>query len=260
MLKALKKFSQNFLQSTVFQKQIADCINPSQHHILLEIGPGTGCLTQHLLNKKYHQLILIEYDQRCIEHLTEHFMHHDNLQIHHADILAFQWSHLPPAPLYIVGSLPYHITSPILLHILNAPHLEEALLIVQKEVGQRLIAQTHSKNYGRLSIILQLQAQIDYLFDIPPEAFSPEPKVTSCLVRITKKQHTPSLQELQSLGRLTNLCFQQRRKQLKNTLKGTYPNISDILNELAIPAQARPETITPEMFLVLSKKLNNFSG
>ncbi|MCY4414177.1 MAG: 16S rRNA (adenine(1518)-N(6)/adenine(1519)-N(6))-dimethyltransferase RsmA [Alphaproteobacteria bacterium] len=252
-IKPSRHFSQNFLIDEKVQKKIASSLSPSLHDTLLEIGPGTGALTQHLVHQKVRRFVVAEFDKRCVDVITEKFLHHAHMHLHHVDILKFNWLTLPDDPLYIIGSLPYHITSDIILHVLRAPQLVEANFVVQKEVGERLTAKPGSKTYGRLSVLLQLLTNPSYLFDISPESFFPKPKVTSALISMRKAvPHFVTKEGIRYMERLTNLCFQQRRKQLKNILKGSFPHAQDSLNHLGITESARPETLTPELFYHLS--------
>ena len=250
-----RALSQNFLKNPTTQRNIVHSLNTNKSSVIVEIGPGTGALTQHLVQSSAQEMHIVEYDERCVEHITQHFLTHEHVRLHHCDILKFPWDTVPDAPLHIIGSLPYHITSPIILHCLQAPNLAEAVFVIQKEVGERLAAKTRTKAYGRLSVITQLLTQPEVLFDIPAQDFTPQPKVTSCAVKLTPRSQAPEWKELKALARLTDICFQQRRKQIHNILKGTFPHHKDVLQDLGIAPDVRPETLTPEMFFSLAKKL-----
>ena len=250
-----KSLSQNFLVNEDVQKRIVESLPLKESSTVLEIGPGMGALTQHLVKRPFAALWLVEYDRRCVEYLTEHFIAHDNVHLCHADILHFDWHTLPPDPLIIIGNIPYNITSPLLIHCLKAPSLQASVLMVQKEVAQRITAKPHTKAYGRLSIVLQLHTDIEVLLQVPAENFSPQPKVDSTVLRFTPKGFAPTPEEARTLSMLTNACFQQRRKKIANSLKHHYPHYAQALKELGISTSARPENLTPEEFYALAKAL-----
>lgn len=250
-----RTFSQNFLTNTTAQRNIVKALNTNEQSIIVEIGPGTGALTQHLVHAKARALHIVEYDERCVEVITANFLEHNHVRLHHCDILKFPWETVENAPLHIIGSLPYHITSPIIIHCLQASHLTEAVFVIQKEVAQRLTAPTHSRVYGRISVITQLLTHPEILFDIPPQDFTPQPQVTSCAIKLTPRANAPKWQELTGLEKLTHICFQQRRKQLHNILKGAFPAYIEPLRSLGIAPEARPETLSPETFYALAQKL-----
>ena len=250
-----RALSQNFLINAQTQKEIVQALSAHKNHTILEIGPGTGALTQHLALMPAHTLWLVEYDKRCVQDLTQHFLDHSHVRISQMDFLQFPWAELPNTPLHIIGSLPYHITSPIILRCLQAPRLEEAVFVIQKEVGLRITAPSNTKAYGRLSILIQLITETEILFDIQPEDFSPIPKVTSCALKIKPKPHSFPPQSLLKLEKLTHICFQTRRKQIQTILKGRFPYYQEALDRLSINPTARPETLCPQILYELAQIL-----
>ncbi len=253
-VKPLKKFSQNFLFDQNIQKKVCDSLQTTSKSCLVEIGPGTGALSQHLVSKKAKHLCLIEFDPRCIDHLTENMLHHEHIKLYHENVLKFDWTCLPQGPLHLIGSLPYHITSPILLRTLQILNLQEAVFIIQKEVGERVTASLSTKSYGSLSVLLQSFFHTEYLFDISANAFHPKPAVTSCAIKLTPKEQKISEEESSKLQKLTQQCFQQRRKQLGTILRNI-PQATTAMEDLAIDTKLRPENLSPAVFLKLALKL-----
>jgi len=254
-----KHFSQNFLVDTTTQQRIVLASDIQHNDTIVEIGPGTGALTQHILQTSAKDIWLIEKDPRCIEYITERFLTDRRIHLCHCDILQFNWSDIPTPHIRLIGSLPYHITSPILLHTLQLPHLQTATFVIQKEVGERIVAPTRSKAYGRLSVIMQLLTTPKILFTIPPEAFNPAPKVTSCAIHITPRENPTTPKGIKNLETVTHQCFQQRRKQLHNILKHAFPHIHAVCQHLNIDPQSRPETLCPQTFYTLSQHLMDYS-
>jgi len=251
--KARKRFGQNFLHDQNIIDKIIRSINPKPTQNIVEIGPGQGALTYPLLERLGH-LNAVEIDRDLIQILNQQSSEHGRLTIHEGDALKFDFNQIAQSDnkLRLVGNLPYNISTPIIFHLLEYIDLiADMHFMLQKEVVERMAAEPNSKTYGRLTVMLQWYCDVDYLFDIPPGAFNPPPKVTSSLVRLTPKAAPlTQLNSTSQFSKLVSRVFQQRRKTLRNTLKN-YLNEDEILS-LGISPTARPETLSVTDFANLS--------
>ncbi len=213
---ARKRFGQHFLVDAVLIDQIVRAIAPRPGQPLVEIGPGLGALTQPLL-ERCGALTVIELDRN----LAARWRERPGVTVVEADVLKVDFSALADAAeqkLRVVGNLPYNISTPILFHLLDvAPRVLDQHFMLQKEVVDRMAAGPGGKVYGRLSVMLQWRYTIEALFDVPPEAFDPPPRVVSAIVRM-RPLATPPLLDEARLGALVTLAFSQRRKLLRHTL------------------------------------------
>ncbi|MDE2260213.1 MAG: 16S rRNA (adenine(1518)-N(6)/adenine(1519)-N(6))-dimethyltransferase RsmA [Betaproteobacteria bacterium] len=241
-----KRFGQHFLTDAGIVDSIVAAINPRPADILVEIGPGLGALTLPLLARLNH-LTVIELDRDLVAHWQQHAQA-TRLTIHEGDALAFDFSRLGHA-LRIVGNLPYNISTPLLFHLATfASHIRDAHFMLQKEVVARMVAEPATADYGRLSVMLQYRFHMDALLEVPPEAFSPPPKVDSSVVRLIPK--SPTERHAKNEGRLEQVvmqAFSQRRKMLRSTLKGLIPETT--LIKLDIDPTRRAETLTLDEFV-----------
>ncbi len=267
--KAKKKFGQNFLVDEQIIADIIAAIRPEPEDRMVEIGPGLGALTRPLL-KRLNHLHVVEIDRDIIAQLehdypqanvgcvprtmvrTAHPTTHAKLTIHAGDALEFDFATLP-APLRIVGNLPYNISSPLLFHFAAyAERIRDMHLMLQNEVVERMVAGPSTPAYGRLSVMLQYRFRMEKLLDVPPESFRPAPKVDSAVVRMTPlpAQDFPLTQRGAGRGLVRNeklfseivkAAFGQRRKTLRNTLRN-YLNEEDFA-QLGIDAQLRAENL-----------------
>ena len=251
--RARKRFGQNFLHDQNIIDKIIRSINPKSSQNIVEIGPGQGALTYPLLEKLGH-LNAVEIDRDLIQILNQQSPKYGSLTIHEGDALKFDFNQVAQTDnkLRLVGNLPYNISTPIIFHLLEYIDLiGDMYFMLQKEVVERMAAEPNSKTYGRLTVMLQWYCDVDYLFDIPPSAFNPPPKVTSSLVRLTPKvAPLTQLNSSSQFSKLVNRVFQQRRKTLRNTLKN-YLNEEQI-QSLGISPTARPETLSVADFANLS--------
>src|SRR5579863_2149031 len=227
---ARKRFGQNFLVDLGVIDSIVDVIRPRRGERMVEIGPGLGALTEPLIERlatPAAPLHAVELDRDLIVRLKKKFG--DLLELHAGDALAFDFGSLaaPSAPvdkptLRIVGNLPYNISSPLLFHLTTfAPVVIDQHFMLQNEVVERMVAEPGSKEFGRLSVMLQYRYVIDKLIDVPPEAFQPPPKVDSAIVRmIPYAPHELASVDPAVLGEVVTAAFSQRRKMLRNTLSG----------------------------------------
>ncbi len=249
--RARKRFGQNFLQSRQIIDNIIRSLNLQPGNNVLEIGPGLGALTQPLL-QKLDQLTAIEIDRDLQAHLTEMHGAGGKLTVISADALTVDYSQFGER-IRVIGNLPYNISTPLLLRLLHyTPHIDDMHFMLQKEVVDRIAAGPGSKAYGRLSVMLQYYCDVEHLFDVPPEAFHPQPKVDSAVVRLTPHTSSPyPAVEFADLERLVACAFSMRRKTLANNLK---PVISATeLTAMGIDPVLRPEQISVMDYVRLAK-------
>ena len=247
-----KRFGQNFLNDAQVISRIIESINPGTAQNMVEVGPGLGALTLPLL-ERVSELQVIEIDRDLIAKLQQRQL--TNLVIHERDVLTVDWSSLAGEQhVRVVGNLPYNIGTPLLLKLLDArEHVQDVHVMLQKEVVDRLCAQTGTRAYGRLSVLMQSCFDIQALFDVPPEAFTPPPKVQSAVVRLTPLTQSPNAELIEKLSQATRLAFGNKRKTLRNNLKKTLS--AESLSAAGIDPQARAETLTLEQFLLIAKML-----
>lgn len=250
-----KRFGQNFLQNRHIIDDIVGVINPQASDNMLEIGPGLGALTAPLLRRLNH-LTAVEIDTDLQKYLAELPIAQGKLNLIAADALTLDYSQFGPQ-LRVVGNLPYNISTPLLIHLLNfTPCIEDMHFMLQKEVVARMAAQPGSKTYGRLTVMLQYHCAVEYLFDVPPEAFDPQPKVDSAVVRLVPHRVSPFEQvSVEQLERLVASAFAMRRKTLNNNLKGIIT--VEQLYTLGIDGSKRPEQISIAEYVQLAKFISN---
>jgi 16S rRNA (adenine1518-N6/adenine1519-N6)-dimethyltransferase len=248
-----KRFGQHFLHDPGTIARILAAIAPAAGDHLVEIGPGRGALTVGLLEAA-GRLDVVELDRDLIPLLRERCAGHGTLTVHQADAMAFDFCTLGGGrPLRLVGNLPYNISSPLLFHLLGqAACIRDMHFMLQREVVERMAAPPGSRTYGRLSVMVQYHCRAEALFTVHPGAFHPPPKVDSAVVRLVPHARRPLDAAGESrLAALVRQAFTQRRKTLRNGLKG-------LLDEPAIRAAgldpgARPETVSVEQFIRLAQ-------
>lgn len=251
--RARKRFGQHFLQDASVVMRMVNAINPLPGDHIIEIGPGLGILTEALL-AHVPKMDAVELDRDIIPILEERCRLLGQLSIHAADALRFDFASLKTdkRPLRVVGNLPYNISTPLMFHLLEFRHLiQDMHFMLQKEVVDRLAAQPGKKDYGRLSVIMQYHCQVESLFDVPPDAFNPPPKVDSAIVRLVPYETPPvEVQNLQALETIVTAAFSQRRKTLRNTLRN-YLSAEQIAAQDIEPGR-RAETISLDEFAALA--------
>lgn len=251
--KARKRFGQNFLTDDHIVRAIINALHISDHDHLVEIGPGHGALTGELLNH-CQRLDVIELDRDLVPALQARFGQDARFHLHQGDALQFDFSSLVKGdlPLRIVGNLPYNISTPLLFHLIDSLHLiSDIHVMLQKEVVDRLAALPGSSDYGRLSIMVQYHCLVEPLVDVPPSAFTPQPKVNSAVVRLTPHKELPHpVSNLDYFSQLVRTAFSQRRKTLRNNLKLFIP--SPCLHTLDIDLSLRPENLTVAQYVQIS--------
>ncbi|MEO8938324.1 MAG: 16S rRNA (adenine(1518)-N(6)/adenine(1519)-N(6))-dimethyltransferase RsmA [Burkholderiaceae bacterium] len=254
---ARKRFGQHFLVDRDVITAIVRSIAPRPDDAMVEIGPGLGALTAPLIEAReavggnVTPLRLVELDRDLAARLRKRF-DAKRMIIHEADALDFDFASLAPAAasLRIVGNLPYNISTPLLFHLLAiADRVVDQHFMLQKEVVARMVAEPGTSDFGRLSVMLQVRYDMASLFDVPPTAFDPPPKVTSAIVRMTPL--APSALKIVDQARFARIvmaAFGQRRKMLRNSLAA----YAEAMEALAVSPTARAEEIAPEMWIALS--------
>lgn len=255
-MKHLRELGQNFLRDESIARSIAAAAEISTGEAVVEIGPGTGILTAQLLEYSPN-LIVYELDRRLIPVLQERFG--DSIKLFHGDILRQDWEALTAtAPLKLVSNLPYQITSP-LLELLQRYHQRFSLIVLmlQKEVAQRLEAAPGSKTYGALSLRTQLCFDIETLMQVPRHLFDPVPKVDSTVLVFRPRANPPQIAKLEVFHRLIRLGFSSRRKTLRNNLRPLYDlaTLHSLETRSGIDLGRRAETLSEAEFIALSDLL-----
>lgn len=251
--RARKRFGQNFLHDTGIINRITKAIHARAGEHLVEIGPGQGALTESLVASDC-QLDVIELDRDLVPGLLAAYGDTTGFALHNADALAFDYAALaqPGRPLRIVGNLPYNISTPLIFKLLeSASIIKDMHFMLQLEVVNRLAAVPGNKNWGRLGIMTQYHCEVESLFEVPPWAFTPEPKVQSAIVRLTPRKQSPwpACNET-TLRRIVQASFAQRRKTLRNNLKGIID--APELEALGIDPAARAETLELPHFIEIA--------
>jgi 16S rRNA (adenine1518-N6/adenine1519-N6)-dimethyltransferase len=251
-----KRFGQHFLRDSQVIQRLVTTIVPRPEQHLVEIGPGKGALTIPLLQQGC-QLDVIELDRDLVQQLELSVSSSSQFRIYQADALNFDFKQLvtPGQPLRIVGNLPYNISTPLLFHLLNyASDIQDMTFMLQKEVVDRLVASPDTSEYGRLSVMLQYYCQMERLFEVGPGAFYPPPKVESSVVQLRPYVTPPvSIVNQQHFAQIVARAFSQRRKMLRNTLKGLLE--VNAIEDAGINPQARAETLTLKEFAQLANSL-----
>lgn len=251
--RARKRFGQNFLHDAGVIHRILRAIHAKPGERLVEIGPGQGALTEGLLDSGA-QLDVVELDLDLIPILQAKFAGRENFNLNQGDALKFDFSRLSqePASLRIVGNLPYNISTPILFHLAEyADRVKDMTFMLQKEVVMRMVAEPGTEEYGRLSVMLQYRFRMGRMFDVPPGAFRPAPKVMSSIVRMAPlPKDQLGAQDETLLGKIVTAAFGQRRKTLKNTLRD-YMGDADFA-ALGIDPSLRGEKLSVEQFVAIA--------
>ena len=249
---ARKRFGQNFLQDSRIIADIVQAVRPQPADTVVEIGPGLGAITEPLA-AKLDCLHVCEIDRDIIGYLKTR-PYAGKLVIHEGDVLQFDFASVPGRK-KIVGNLPYNISTPLLFHLSRyADEVEDMHFMLQKEVVERMVAEPGSNDFGRLSVMLQYFFEMEKLLDVPPEAFSPAPKVDSAVVRlIPTKYRIGQAQDFEQFAALVKQAFHQRRKTIRNNLKGMADD--NDLQAAGISPQERAEHIAPEKYVALANLL-----
>ncbi|MCP0887274.1 16S rRNA (adenine(1518)-N(6)/adenine(1519)-N(6))-dimethyltransferase RsmA [Ligilactobacillus sp. WILCCON 0076] len=264
-----KSLGQNFLTDINVLKKIVSAAQVSTDDDVIEIGPGIGALTEQLA-KKAHQVLALEIDERLLPVLSETLAPYSNIQVVHQDILKADLEKLIARyfdgkhNLKIVANLPYYITTPIIMHLLSTKvKLAGIVVMMQKEVANRLAAKPGTKDYGSLSIAIQYEMDCEVAFIVPKTVFVPQPKVDSAIISLTMKEHKSEMpQDETHFHKLVKGAFMHRRKSLWNNLQGLYGKEADIKESIEkalqlaqIEPSIRAERLTITEFVKLSDAL-----
>lgn len=253
-----KRFGQNFLHDAGIINSIISSLNIKKNDHFVEIGPGQGALTEPLLTKSI-RLDVVELDRDLVELLVKKFDHYVNFNIYSADALTFDFSVLVEEyeKLRIVGNLPYNISTPLLFHLLKfADCIEDMHFMLQKEVVDRICANPGSKQYGKLSIMVQYYYAAEHVMDVGPESFKPVPKVTSAVVKLEPHRQPPvQIDDITRFKGVVTQAFSQRRKTVRNSLRNLISEAD--FESLSIDPNARAEFLSIGDFAKLSNLLGN---
>ncbi|MCG2578534.1 16S rRNA (adenine(1518)-N(6)/adenine(1519)-N(6))-dimethyltransferase RsmA [Dechloromonas sp. XY25] len=250
---ARKRFGQNFLVDSGIIAAIVSAINPQRGDTVVEIGPGLGAITEPLLARVDH-LHVVEIDRDLIARLRKQHSP-DRMTIHEGDALAFDFASVGQN-LRLVGNLPYNISTPLLFHLADyAENVYDMHFMLQKEVVERMVAEPGDADFGRMSVMLQYRFWLEWLIDVPPESFDPAPKVNSAVVRLIPKPAAElNAKNLGKLSQVVLTAFSQRRKMLRNTLKGTLDDAG--FAALGIDPTRRAEDIPVEGYVRIANYLS----
>jgi 16S rRNA (adenine1518-N6/adenine1519-N6)-dimethyltransferase len=251
-----KSLGQHFLTDQAILERIATAVGATQRDTVVEVGPGRGALTDHLLGKA-GQLVAIEYDRALAAVLRDRYKDNPNIRVVQADVLAAPLTAVAGTDDYLlVGNVPYYITTPILFHALQPPRARRSVFLVQKEVADRLAAVPGTRSYGALSANVQAVATVERLFRVPAGAFHPPPRVESAVVRVQPRAD-PVVQadEEEPFRTFVQAVFSFRRKQMRRVIRSVWsitPEMADsILESAGVDPNARPETLAPSELAAL---------
>ena len=257
-IKPKKSLGQNFLIDRNVLEQIADTVEISNKEVL-EIGPGSGNLTTFILKKNPKKFYVIEKDDELAQLLEDKFA--NEITIINDDVLKIPEDKISSEKLTVFGNLPYNISTEILSKwITNLDKkiwFESLVLMFQKEVAERIIAESNTSKYGRLSILSNWKLNIKKIMDIKPQSFSPRPKIDSTLLLFTPRKNFFELKDAKNLEMITRVFFSQRRKMLKKPFNQIFNNAKEVANKFNIDLNLRPQNLEPEMYFKLVKEYEN---
>jgi 16S rRNA (adenine1518-N6/adenine1519-N6)-dimethyltransferase len=250
-----KRFGQNFLADPQVVQQIISTINPVAGELILEIGPGQAAISSPLAETGA-ELHLLEIDRDLAARLDARFASTGNVEVHTGDALKVDFSKIVDGRQFrLVGNLPYNISTPLLFHVLQWRNLVTDMhFMLQQEVVKRMAASPGGKIWGRLSVMCQVYCEVTQLFNVPPEAFTPTPKVQSSFVRLVPHDKPPVLiRDMPAFERLVSQAFSMRRKTLRNSLKSVLD--ASLIEAAGIDPGLRPETLGVAQFAALANIL-----
>jgi len=260
--KIKKSLGQNFLTDKNIIKSIVDIGYIKNNDVILEVGPGTGNLTEFIFKKKPKQIYAIEKDYNLVNFLNEKF--EGKIKIINEDILNFKINNISNEKFIIYGNLPYNISTQILTQWIvdqqQFSSIKKLILMFQKEVANRIIAKINSKNYGRLSIISNWRLNIKKEFDINPKSFFPKPKVDSTLLSFVPRKDFFNIKKPANLEKITRIFFNQRRKMIKNPLRQIFKDPDQIAEKLKLNINLRPQNLSPKNYFDITKEYENLNN
>ena len=253
--KAKKSLGQNFLVDQNILEQIVNTVEIENREIL-EIGPGSGNLTAHILKKNPKKIYVIEKDNDLSLFLKKKF--NDEINIINDDVLKISENNISKEKLTVFGNLPYNISTEILSKwIVNLDEnfwFSELVLMFQKEVADRIIAKSGTSKYGRLSILSSWKLNVEKIIDIKPESFSPKPKIDSSLLIFSPRKKNFKLNNAKNLEMITRVFFNQRRKMIKKPFNQIFKNPKEVANKFDIDLNLRPQNLKPDTYYKLVKE------
>ena len=257
-VKHKKSLGQNFLIDRHILEQIVDIVEITNKEVL-EIGPGSGNLTTFILKKNPKKFYVIEKDDQLALLLAEKFA--TEITIINDDVLKIDEDKISTEKLTVFGNLPYNISTEILskwiVNINKKFWFENLVLMFQKEVAERIVAEFNTSKYGRLSILSNWKLNIKKIIDIKPQSFSPRPKIDSTLLLFTPKENFFELKDPKNLEMITRIFFSQRRKMLKKPFNQVFNNAIEISKKFNIDLNLRPQNLKPEIYFSLVKEYEN---
>jgi 16S rRNA (adenine1518-N6/adenine1519-N6)-dimethyltransferase len=260
-VKAKKSLGQNFLIDRNILEEIVNIVDIKNKEIL-EIGPGTGNLTSHILKKFPKKIYVIEKDNDLSLLLTNKF--NDEINIINDDVLKVSVDQISKNKLIVFGNLPYNISTEILsrwiVNLKNKFWFESLVLMFQKEVADRIIAKHNTSTYGRLSILSNWKLDVKKIIDIKPQSFSPRPKIDSSLLVFTPKKNFFELKDAKNLEMITRIFFSQRRKMIKKPFNQIFKKPLEISKKFDIDLNLRPQNLKPEIYFSLTKEYESLRG
>jgi len=261
LIKAKKSLGQNFLIDHKILEIIVNTID-IENKTVLEIGPGTGNLTNYIFKKKPKKVLAIEKDNKLAEDLGSKYL--NNLQIINDDVLNINENNLFEEKVIVFGNLPYNISTEILSKwIVNLGDnfwFEALVLMFQKEVADRIVANINSSNYGRLTILANWKLNISKITDIKPNSFKPKPKVDSSLLFFTPKKDFYKIKNPKNLEKITRIFFNNRRKMIKKPYNQIFNGDLRVLENLKINLNLRPQNLSYETYYKLTEEYEILNG
>ncbi|MDE6289247.1 MAG: 16S rRNA (adenine(1518)-N(6)/adenine(1519)-N(6))-dimethyltransferase RsmA [Ureaplasma sp.] len=256
---ASKKLGQNFLVNADIKRKIVNSANIKENKFIVEIGPGLGSITEIILENKNINLLAIELDKRLYDFLGNKFGNYANFKIINNDVLDVNLDEIVDRNFIVIANLPYSISSKIIARLCSSKNIEYAIIMVQKEMAQRICAKPNSSNYNGFSAWLSLCADIEFLFDVSAKNFIPPPKVMSTVVKINFKNRY-STEQLLEYKNFFSKCFASKRKTLVNNLSNFFDRnkVVQTLYNLSIDKNIRAENLSANELLNILEKLNQF--
>ena len=256
-----KSLGQNFLVDKNIIDIIVNAGDIKKNDIILEVGPGTGNLTEKILSKNPKKMFAVEKDKLLTKKLYDKF--NEKIILINDDILKIDEKKYSNETLVVFGNLPYNISTQILVKWIRYKNLNNTfkkfILMFQKEVAERIVAKINTKNYGRLAVLSAWKLNIKKIINVSPNSFYPVPKVESSVLLIEPKNEYYSLKNPKSLEHITNIFFNQRRKMIKNPLKLIFKNVGEISKKLNININDRPQNLSPLKYFELCKEYENLT-
>ena len=261
-IKVKKSLGQNFLTDKNIIKSIVDIGYITNNDVNLEVGPGTGNLTECIFKKNPKQIYAVEKDYNLVNFLNEKF--EGKIKIINEDILNFKINNISNEKFIIYGNLPYNISTQILTQWIvdqqQFDSIKKLILMFQKEVANRIIAKINSKNYGRLSIISNWKLYIKKEFDINSKSFFPKPKVDSTLLSFVPRKDFFHIKKPANLEKITRIFFNQRRKMIKNPLRQIFKDPDQIAEKLKLNINLRPQNLSPKNYFDITTEYENLNN